>query len=88
VAGARYVPDRYTLGNLDGTALERYGAPMMRLLRLVLLSIIALLMVSTVVIGLGTSDTGFVEKGVLIAFGGLLILAAVKVHSLGTHPSP
>jgi hypothetical protein len=61
---------------------------MMRLLRLVLLSIIALLMVSTVVIGLGTSGTGFVEKGVLIAFGGLLILAAVKVHSLGTHPSP
>jgi hypothetical protein len=61
---------------------------MMRLLRLVLLSMIALLMVSTVVIGLGTSGTGFVEKGVLIAFGGLLILAAVKVHSLGTHPSP
>jgi hypothetical protein len=60
---------------------------MMRLLRVVLLSIIALLMVSTVVIGLGTSGTGLVEKGVLIAFGGLLILAAVKVQSLGTHPS-
>jgi hypothetical protein len=60
----------------------------MRLLRIVLLSIIALLMVSTVVIGLGTSGTGIVEKGVLIAFGGLLVLAAVKVQSLGTHPSP
>ena len=62
--------------------------PMMRLLRIVLLSIIALFMVSTVVIGLGTSGTGIVEKGVLIAFGGLLIVAAAKVHSLGTHPSP
>ncbi len=62
--------------------------PMMRLLRIVLLSIIALLMVSTVVIGLGTSGTGIVEKAALIAFGGLLMLAAVKVHSLGTHPSP
>jgi hypothetical protein len=61
---------------------------MMRLLRIVLLSIIALLMVSTVVIGLGTSGTGLMEKGVLIAFGALLVLAAVKVHSLGTHPSP
>jgi hypothetical protein len=61
---------------------------MMRLLRIVLLSIIALLMVSTVVIGLGTRGTGLVEKGVLIAFGGLLVLAALKVHSLGTHPSP
>jgi hypothetical protein len=61
---------------------------MMRLLRIVLLSIIALLMVSTVVIGLGTRGTGLVEKGVLFAFGGLLVLAALKVHSLGTHPSP
>jgi hypothetical protein len=54
--------------------------PMMRMLRIVLLSVLALLMVSTVVIGLGTSGTGLVEKGVVIAFAGLLVLAAVKVR--------
>jgi hypothetical protein len=60
---------------------------MMRLVRIVLLSAIALLMVSTVVIGLGTAGTGPVEKAVLIAFGGLLMLAAMKVHKLGRHSS-
>jgi peptidoglycan/LPS O-acetylase OafA/YrhL len=59
---------------------------MMRLLRIVLLSVIALLMISTVVIGLGSANTGPVEKGVLVALGGLLVLAAVKVHNLGTQP--
>jgi hypothetical protein len=59
---------------------------MMRLIRFVLLSLIALLMIGTVVIGLGSENTGVVEKVVLVAFGGLLILAAVKVHHLGTHP--
>jgi peptidoglycan/LPS O-acetylase OafA/YrhL len=58
---------------------------MMRLIRLVLLSIIALLMVSTVVMGLGSANTGPVEKVVLVAFGGVLILAAVKVHHLGAQ---
>jgi peptidoglycan/LPS O-acetylase OafA/YrhL len=57
---------------------------MIRVLRLALLSIIALLMVSTVVMGLGSANTGPVEKVVLAAFGGALILAAVKVHHLGT----
>jgi hypothetical protein len=56
---------------------------MIRLLRLALLSIIALLMVSTVVMGLGSANTGPVEKVVLVAFGGVLILAAIKVHHLG-----
>jgi hypothetical protein len=36
------------------------------------------------VVGLGTADTGPVEKVVLVAFGGLLILAALRVHKLGT----
>jgi peptidoglycan/LPS O-acetylase OafA/YrhL len=57
---------------------------MMKLVRFVLLLVIATLMVSTVVVGLGTADTGPVEKVVLVAFGGLLILAALKVHKLGT----
>ncbi len=58
---------------------------MIRLLRLALLSIIALLMVSTVVMGLGSANTGPVEKVVLVAFGGVLILAAIKVHNLGAN---
>jgi len=57
---------------------------MIRVLRLALLSLIALLMVSTVMIGLGSANTGPVEKVVLVAFGGALIMAAVKVHHLGT----
>jgi hypothetical protein len=57
---------------------------MMMLVRFVLLLVIATLMVSTVVVGLGTADTGPMEKVVLIAFGGLLVLAASKVHKLGT----
>jgi peptidoglycan/LPS O-acetylase OafA/YrhL len=67
--------------------MTQYGVSMMRLLRIVLLSVIALLMLCTVAVGLGTAATGLVEKGVLVAFGGLLLVAAVKVHNLGTNPS-
>jgi hypothetical protein len=57
---------------------------MMKLVRFVLLLVIATLMVSTVVVGVGTANTGPLEKVLLVAFGGLLILAALKVHKLGT----
>jgi hypothetical protein len=57
---------------------------MMKLVRFVLLLVIATLMVSTVLVGLGTASTGPVEKVVLVAFGGLLVVAALKVHKLGT----
>jgi|tagenome__1003787_1003787.scaffolds.fasta_scaffold17038508_1 hypothetical protein len=56
----------------------------MMLVRLALLTVIGLLLLCTVVIGLGTGQTGVVEKAVLVAFGLLLVLAAAKVHRLGS----
>jgi hypothetical protein len=53
-----------------------------RLLRLVLLLVIATLLVM-VAIGLGTGSTGALEKVVLLAFGLLLIVAAARVRGLG-----
>jgi hypothetical protein len=56
---------------------------MLRLVRIALLVVIGLLMLSCVVIGLGTENTGAVEKVVLVGFGALLILAAAKVNRIG-----
>jgi membrane protein YdbS with pleckstrin-like domain len=53
------------------------------MLRVALLLVIALLFVSNVVVGLGTSNVGPVEKAVLVAFGALLVLAAVRVQKIG-----
>ena len=56
---------------------------MSRLLRIALLLVIALLMVTNVVFGLGTANTGPVEKLVLLGFGALLVMAAVLVSRIG-----
>ena len=55
----------------------------MRLLRVLLLAVIAALMVATVVVGIGSHDTGVLEKAVLVAFGALLVLASLRVHKIG-----
>jgi peptidoglycan/LPS O-acetylase OafA/YrhL len=57
---------------------------MMGLMRNALLVALAVLMVSTVAVGLGTPNTGPFEKALLLAFGAMLVLAAVKVHRIGT----
>jgi len=59
---------------------------MSRWVRIALLLVIAWLMIGGVVLGLGM-DTGPVEKLVLLALGGLLVLAAVKVQRIGRLPS-
>jgi peptidoglycan/LPS O-acetylase OafA/YrhL len=55
---------------------------MLRLLRVVLLLVIAFVMVTGVVLGLA-NDTGPVEKIVLVAFGAVLVVAAVRVNRIG-----
>jgi hypothetical protein len=57
---------------------------MLRLLRIALLLLIAFVMVTGVVIGLG-NDTGPIEKVILVAFGAALVLAAVWVNRIGAH---
>ncbi len=56
---------------------------MLKLLRIALLLVIAFLMLTGVVIGLGTTGTGPIEKAVLVVYGGMLLVAAVKVNSIG-----
>lgn len=56
------------------------------LVRIVLLLVIAVLLATTVAMGL-TSDTGFVEKLALCAVAAILVLAAAKVNRLNTAPS-
>lgn len=55
----------------------------MRLLRLLLLAVIAVLMVATVVVGIGSHDTGVLEKAVLVGFGALLVVASIRVQKIG-----
>lgn len=59
---------------------------MLRLLRIALLLGIAFLMIGTVVIGLGTHNTGPMEKIVLVAFGVMLVVGAGRVHKIGAAP--
>jgi hypothetical protein len=55
---------------------------MLRLLRIALLLVIAFVMVGGVVIGVA-NDTGPLEKVVLLAFGAVLLWAAVMVNKIG-----
>jgi hypothetical protein len=60
---------------------------MLRLLRIALLLLIAFVMLTGVVIGLA-NDTGPLEKVVLVAFGAVLVFAALKVSQIGAvHPT-
>jgi hypothetical protein len=59
---------------------------MLKLLRYVLLAIVALLLVETV-IGLASDATGGLEKAVLAAVGILLVLCARRVRRIGA-PNP
>jgi len=54
---------------------------MPRILRLALLGVIAVAMISLVVIGIGTANTGPTEKVVLGLIGLALLLAAYKVQA-------
>jgi hypothetical protein len=56
---------------------------MLTLVRIALLLVIAGFLIGGVVVGLGM-DTGPFEKVVLVAFGALLVAAAVKVNKIGT----
>lgn len=60
---------------------------MPKLLRVALLAVIALVMLSGVVIPLASANTGPIEKIVLVVFGGVLVLAAVKVNRIGMSPT-
>ena len=55
----------------------------MSLLRVLLLAVIGLLMIATVVIGIGSEGTGLVEKAALLCFGAFLVLASIRVHRMG-----
>ena len=55
----------------------------MRLLRVLLLAVIAVMMVATVVVGIGSHDTGVLEKAALVGFGALLVLATIRVQKIG-----
>ncbi len=57
---------------------------MMRLLRIALLAVIGLMLIGTVVMGVGSAGTGWLEKAVLLGFGAVLVFAAAtKVQGLG-----
>ncbi len=56
---------------------------MMRLLRIALLAVIGLMLIGTVVMGVGSAGTGWLEKVVLLGFGAVLVFAATKVQGLG-----
>jgi heme O synthase-like polyprenyltransferase len=56
-----------------------------RLLRLALLGVIALLLVS-VVVGILTGTTGVFEKLVLAVLGALLVFAAARVRHMEARP--
>jgi hypothetical protein len=56
---------------------------MVTLLRWVLLAVIALLLVNLVALGIGTSNTGPLEKLALVGIGLVLLFAAWRVHHLG-----
>jgi len=56
---------------------------MLTLLRVLLLAIICLFMVATVVVGIGSENTGLLEKAALVGFGAVLVLASIRVHRIG-----
>ena len=56
---------------------------MMTLLRWVLLVVIGVLLVGLVVRGIGTTDTGIVEKLALLVVGVVLLFVATRVHRIG-----
>jgi hypothetical protein len=59
---------------------------MMKVVRIVLLCVIAVLLVE-VVISVASGTTGVVEKAVIVAAGILLVLGASRVWRLGTPTS-
>jgi hypothetical protein len=58
----------------------------MRILRIVALSLLSMLTIG-LVIGIGSSETGPVEKVVLGMFVGALVFVASRVGRLGRHAS-
>jgi hypothetical protein len=56
---------------------------MLGLLRVALLAVIGLLLVGTVVIGIGSENTGIIEKASLVGIGALLVMASIRVRKIG-----
>jgi hypothetical protein len=71
---------------LDAPARSLY-ARTMRLIRLALQAVLFFLLLGTVV-GIGSAETGAVEKVVLAAVAGLLVWAAALVRRLGAPRLP
>ena len=59
-------------GNLDHLGVREYLDNMLSLLRVLLLAVMCLLMVATVIVGVGSENTGFLEKATLVGFGAFL----------------
>ena len=59
----------------------------MLLLRGALFLVIGMLLVGLIVRGVGTSDTGVVEKLFLVAIGAALLFVASRVHRIGSQRS-
>ena len=60
---------------------------MIRLLRIAMQCLLVLLLVS-VVVAIGATETGAAEKVVLGMLAGLLVYVAVLVRRLGVRPQP
>jgi hypothetical protein len=60
---------------------------MIRLLRIAIRCLLVLLLVS-IAVAIGASETGAAEKVVLGAVAGLLVYVAVWVRRLGVRPQP
>jgi peptidoglycan/LPS O-acetylase OafA/YrhL len=56
----------------------------MKLVRLSLLVVIAVLLLTLVAFGVASSSTGALEKAVLVAVGAALLITATRVRRLGT----
>jgi hypothetical protein len=60
---------------------------MIRLLRIAIQCLLVLLLVS-VAVAIGASETGAAEKIVLVAIAGALVYVATWVRRLGVRPQP
>jgi hypothetical protein len=60
---------------------------MIRLLRIAIQVLLVLLLVS-IAVAIGASETGVAEKIVLVGLAGVLVYVALRVRGLGVRPQP
>lgn len=75
-----------TQGRWTAARLRDRVAAMLRALRLAVQFVLFFLLLSAV-IGVSSSETGVVEKGALIVYGGVLVWLASRVRGLGARPT-